>query len=134
MVIDPGSETPSRGSSCSAGWDCRAQQSVTLQVGRVTKVNLGLRAAIPSGYATILFSRSKLASEGITVQGGVIDADYRGPIQCLLYNSTMTPRRVTKGERVCQALFIPVPQINWIKGPLDRTERNENAFGSSGTH
>ena len=80
----------------------------------------------------LLLSRSSLASEGVTVEGGVIDADYRGVIQCLLHNSTDSARRINKGERICQALFLPVPNIQWIQGQLPPTKRDEEGFGSTG--
>ena len=132
VMIPPGTETPTWGSNGSAGWDIRSNQSITLQPGRTTKVDLGLRIAMPAGLAMILYSRSKLASEGVTVQGGVVDSDYRGTIRCILHNSTETPRRINRGERICQALFMPVPTIHWIQGQLPKTQRNEDGFGSTG--
>ena len=132
VIIPPGTQAPVRGSDASAGWDIKAHQSVTLLPGRTTKVSLGLRTALPTGVVMLLLSRSSLASEGVTVQGGVIDADYRGVIQCLLHNSTDSARRINKGERICQALFLPVPNIQWIQGQLPPTKRDEEGFGSTG--
>ena len=133
VTVPPGIEPPTRGTPGSAGWDCRANQTVTLYPGRTAKVDLGLRLAIPPGYVMLLFSRSRLAAEGVTVQGGVIDSDYRGSVQCLLHNSTANARRIQKGERVCQALFTPVPEITWMTvEQLDVTDRNEAGFGSTG--
>ena len=132
VTIPPGTAPPIKGSNGSAGWDLKANQSVTLHPGHTTKVDLGLWLATPPGFAMILFSRSRLASEGITTQGGVIDSDYRGVVNCLLYNSTKTPRRITKGERICQGLVLPVPQIEWIQGQLGNTQRDEGGFGSTG--
>ena len=82
----------------------------------------------------LLYSRSKLATKGITVEAGLIDSDYRGPIQCVLYNHTQVPRRIQKGERICQALVLPVPIVNWqTVSYLDDTERGDNGFGSTDT-
>ena len=133
VTMAPGAAIPTKGSEGSAGWDMRADQSVTLHPGRTTKVSLGLRLATPPGHTMLLLSRSRLASEGITTQGGVIDSDYRGVVQCLLHNSTSTPRRITKGERVCQGVFLATPQVEWVRGQLEATQRNEGGFGSSGT-
>ena len=113
VEVPPGADVPERMTTGSAGHDCRANQSVTLQPGKTTKVSLGLRAAIPDGWCMLLLSRSKLATEGITVEGGLIDSDYRGPILCVLHNHTNLARRITKGERICQALFLQTPHITW---------------------
>ena len=72
-----------------------------------------------------------MASEGITVPGGVIDLDYMGPIQGLLCNFTKTARRITKGEWICQALFLPVLEVEWIHGQLPTTLQNEGGLGSA---
>jgi len=83
----------------------------------------------------LLHSRSKLATEGITVEAGLIDSDYRGPIQCVLYNHTHTQRRIQKGERICQALILPVPQVAWqTVAVLDDSARGAAGFGSTGSH
>ena len=42
VTLLPGVDPPSWGSEGSAGWDCRAHQSITLQPGQSTKVGLGL--------------------------------------------------------------------------------------------
>ena len=81
----------------------------------------------------LLYSQSKLATEGITTEAGLIDSDFCGPIQCVLYNHTQIPRRIQKGERICQALILPVPIVNWqTVSYLDDTARGNNGFGSTG--
>ena len=127
--ITPNSLIPTRGTEGSAGWDCRANQSVTLEPGRPTKVDLGMRAAIPADWCLLLHSRSKLASEGITVEAGVIDSDFRGSIVALLYNHNHTARRIHKGKPIAQALFIPVPTINWQVTSLNETDYGDCGFG-----
>ena len=127
--ITPDSLIPTRGTKGSAGWDCRANQSVTLEPGRPTKVDLGMRAAIPADWCLLLHSRSKLASEGITVEAGVIDSDFRGSIVALLYNHNHTARRIQKGERIAQALFVPVATINWQVTSLNETTCGDRGFG-----
>ena len=132
VVIPPGTTVPMRGTPGSAGWDLRSNQSVTLHPGRVTRVDLGLRLTMPPSYAMLLVSRSRLAAEGISTQGGLIDSDYTGPVTALLFNSTTTPRRITKGERVTQALFLPVPEVEWLHGPLQKTLETSGALAVLG--
>ena len=129
------SSRPTKGTEGAAGWDLRANQTLTLQPYSRSKVDLGLRAAIPAGYAGLLVARSRLASEGITPLGGLIDSDYRGPWIAVLQNLTGDPRRIQKGERICQVIFLPTPLINWITvSELTATDRHESGFGSTGAH
>ena len=96
----------------------------------------------------LLISRSKLATEGITVEGGLIDSDYKGPVLCVLHNHTQLPRRINKGQRICQAVFLPVPDVVWTvnqswtaisldyldetPSPSNAASRGEAGFGSTG--
>jgi dUTP pyrophosphatase len=133
IQILPNCKPPQKGSEVAAGHDIRANQSVTLVPGQSTKVNTGLRAAIPKGWCMLLYSRSKLATEGITVEDGLIESDYCGPIQCMLHNHTQIPRRIQKGEHIYQALTLPIPIVNWqTVSYLDDTSKDNTGFGSTG--
>ena len=127
------STTPMKGMDGLAGWDLKSHQSITIQPGRRAKIDLGLRAAIPHQYCGLLVSRSKLASEGIVIVGGLIDSDYRGPWLAILQNLSQEPRRILKGERICQLLLLPSLPAQWNKvTSLPTTTRNEGGFGSTG--
>ena len=133
VCVPPGTRLPERASAQAAGWDCRAAQAMTLEPGKIAKIPVGLRLAVPNGWCGMLLSRSKLASEGMVVEAGLLDSDYRGPVHCVLRNCGNTPRRIQSGERICQLVFVPVPSINWTTvDSLDETERGENGFGSTG--
>ena len=131
VAMAPGITAPTRGSSGAAGWDLRASQNVTIQPGACCKVDIGLRLEIPQNWALILFSRSKLAHEGIVVEGGVIDSDYRGRILCLVHNQSLSPKKIQQGERICQGLFLPVPEVQFYTRQLTETIRGHNGFGST---
>ena len=96
----------------------------------------GLAVAIPEGYVGILAVRSSMgAKNGINLANGigVIDSDYRGPIQVTRYNTTDTPYTVHSGDRIAQLLMIPVaqPAIR-VVDTLPATERGAGGFGSTG--
>ena len=148
VTVPPGTVVPKRMTRGAAGHDCRANQSLTLLPGQTATVDLGMRVGLPDGWAMLLISRSKLATEGITVEGGLIDSDYKGPVLCVLHNHTPLPRRINKGQRICQAVFLPVPDVTWtvnqswtaisldyldeIPPPSHATARGEAGFGSTG--
>ena len=132
--VPPDTSLPTQATAGAAGWDCRANQTLTVEPGQTARVDIGLRVALPTGWCMLLLSRSKLAAEGVTVEGGLIDSDYRGPVLCVLHNHTHTPRRIQKGERICQALILPVPRVKWQTiSELDETTRGADGFGSSGS-
>ena len=131
--IPPKVKPPVRATAGAAGWDCRANQAVTIGPRQTRKVDIGLKMALPAGMCALLLSRSRLASEGLTVEGGLIDSDYRGPISCILHNNTETQRRIQKGERICQLLITSTPPIKWqTVQSLDGTERGDGGFGHTG--
>lgn len=124
----------------SAGVDLRACiDTEELEIGP------GEKAAIPAGLAieilepsiaAYVFSRSGLGTkDGLTVsQGvGVIDPDYRGEIKVFLLNTSGEPRRIRRGQRIAQMVFMPVFQ--GILTPVDElgiTVRGAGGFGSTG--
>ena len=131
--IPPNVKPPVRATTGSAGWDCRANQAVTIGPRQTRKVDIGLKMALPAGMCALLLSRSRLASEGITVEGGLIDSDYRGPISCILHNNTECSRRIQKGERICQLLITSTPPVKWqTVQTLDGTARGDGGFGHTG--
>ncbi len=96
----------------------------------------GLAVAIPEGYVGILAVRSSMgAKNGINLANGigVIDSDYRGPLQVTLHNTTDTPYTVHSGDRIAQLLVLPVaqPAIRVVDA-LPETERGVGGFGSTG--
>ena len=133
IQIPPRITPPKRSTAGAAGLDCRANQTLTIPAGKTAKVDIGLRAAIPAGWCIMLHSRSKLTHEGITVEAGLINSDYRGAIKYVLHNHTHFARRIQSGERICQALVLPVPTIKWeTVAELKATTRDTGTFGSTG--
>ena len=100
-------------------------------------VPLGFAAQLPEGVAGFVFSRSGLgAKKGVVVaQGvGVIDSDYRGEWLVPLRNLGPAPYTVAPGERIAQAVFLPVLAADFIEAEsLSGTQRGQGGFGSTGT-
>ena len=121
-------------------WTCApASNADELEIGP------GQKVAIPAGIAieilepsiaAYVFSRSGLGTkEGLTVsQGvGVIDPDYRGEIKVSLLNTSGEVRRIKRGQRIAQMVFMPVFQgIIQPVEDLGSTDRGAGGFGSTG--
>lgn len=62
-----------------------------------------------------------------------MDSDYRGPVRIILHNHSHMPFAINKGDRIAQGVITPVVQAEILEvEELDKTERNEGGFGSTG--
>ena len=104
-----------------------------------TLIPTGLHLDIPDGYEVQVRSKSGLAlKQGLMVLNspGTVDQGYLGEIQVILFNTTNEKVKITKGQKIAQAVFAPVVSGKWInfiqKDKLENKDRNENGFGSTG--
>lgn len=124
----------------SAGFDLRAcidEDEVRIAPGARHAFPTGIAIEIGApGVAGFVYSRSGLgAKDGLTVsQGvGVIDPDYRGEIVVSLLNTSPEERRIRRGQRIAQLVFMPVCQPALVRAEeLSDTCRGAGGFGSTG--
>ena len=131
--LDPRALLPTRGSPFAAGLDLYSIEAVSLQPRERRLTKTGLAVDIPQGYYGRLAPRSGLATQkGIHVLAGVIDADYRGEIGCLLYNAGEEIVDLPAGTRICQLIIekIITPTPIWADN-LAETSRGSGGFGST---
>ena len=127
------STEPKKGTPGSAAYDLTCHNAAIIPAHGIAMVPLNLKLAIPPGYFLLLLSRSGLATKGIVTLGGVIDADYRGPVCAILANSTDQDFILQKGQRVCQGVFLPTHDAAFRRvDKLEETKRNTAGFGSTG--
>jgi dUTP pyrophosphatase len=132
--LDPRAILPSRGSSLSAGLDICSIEDVTIEPKQRSLVPTGLAVAIPEGYYGRVAPRSGLATKkGLDVLAGVIDADYRGEIHCLLYNTGDEAINLPAASKICQLIIenIIAPAAVWAD-EIGETDRGSGGFGSTG--
>ena len=132
---------PAYGTFEAAGMDVRAylpEGSVTLRTMQRALIPTGLYMQLPSGYECQIRPRSGLAlKHGLTILNspGTIDADYRGEIGIILTNLGQEDFVVNDGERICQMVIKEYTKVEWDEVTrLDRTEREDGAFGHTGTN
>jgi dUTP pyrophosphatase len=132
--LDPDAVLPTRGSPAAAGLDLYSIEAVSLNRGERRLIRTGLAVAIPEGFYGRVAPRSGLAvQEGIDVLAGVIDADYRGEIRCLLINSSEETVHLPAQTKICQLIIekIITPDAVWVES-LSDTSRGDGGFGSTG--
>ena len=97
-------------------------------------MKIGLAVAVPKGTYGRIAPRSCLATKGITVDAGVIDADYREEVKVLLVNHGKLDYEVKMGERIAQLVVKRIDDQGWMEVDwLDGTKRAGKGFGSTGT-
>ena len=132
--LDPAATLPTRGSAQAAGLDLYSIEAVTIEPGQRVLARTGLAAAIPEGHYGRIAPRSGLALRtGLDVLSGVIDADYRGEIGCLLYNTGTEIINLPPQSKICQLIIekIILPTATWAE-EISETERGSGGFGSTG--
>lgn len=97
----------------------------------------GLAFEIPEDHVMLVFSRSGHGFKSdirLANCVAVIDSDYRGDVKVkLTSDSSAQIERFHRGDRVAQALILPVERVQFLEvGELSGTVRGEGGFGHSG--
>ena len=99
-------------------------------------LDTGIAFEIPDGYVMLAYSRSGHGfKNGIRLCNsvGVIDSDFRDSVKVRLVNDSYVPFSVQAGDRILQAMIIPVPSIALVEvEELSDTERGTGGLGSTG--
>jgi dUTP pyrophosphatase len=131
----------------SAGFDLCSQEDLVIAPGEYKLIDTGVRIiehAIAEraeingiSYRVVpelqVRARSGLASKhGISILNGIgsCDADYRGVIKVNLINHSGIEFKVSKGDRIAQAMCSFVLQLPCV--PVNDVERGVGGFGSTG--
>lgn len=132
--LDERAVLPSRGSLYAAGLDLYSIEDLTIAPKQRIRARTGLAVAIPEAHYGRIAPRSGLAMRtGLDVLSGVIDADYRGEIGCLLYNTGDETIVLPAQTKICQLIIekIITPEAVWAV-EIDETVRGSGGFGSTG--
>jgi len=117
-----------------AGMDLFSQKNYLIRSGQRKVLSTGVAIEIPSGYVSLIWDKSGLATKnGLKVLGGVIDSGYRGEYIVTLHNLSKKSYQVKKGDKIAQLLIQPVSHCKIIETKnLSQSIRGEKGFGSSG--
>ena len=115
-----------------------AEETKTFLPKSVDTLSLELRWAISTGFYEKMFPRSEILKEHfVSIDAGVIHADFSGIIQVLMLNhhpeKTFTVRT---GDRIAQVVFMEKFNASFHrvseKHLLGKTKRGNDGFGSTG--
>lgn len=137
--LHPDAIIPTYATAGAACFDLHAvDEGIVRHDGGAATFDTGLAFEVPEDHAMLVFSRSGHGfKKGLRLANcvGVIDSDYRGEVKIRLTNDSADPRLVKAGERVAQAMLVPILQVVefTVVDELGETERGAGGFGSTGT-
>ena len=136
--VRPNAILPTYGSGAAAGADLYAclDGEITIAPAETFWVPTGLAVEIPQGCAGLIYARSSLGTKrGLAPANkvGVIDSDYRGEVQVVLFNHSNQNQQIVPGERIAQMVITPVITPRYVETEsLSDTDRGVGGFGSTG--
>lgn len=139
VLMGPRAKLPVLGSKHAAGVDLFSSNADTIRVppGEMAVVPTDVSVLFPFGYFGQLANRSSLGKMGILLHGGVIDQDYRGALDVIVYNISKNVFVIEPGMKIAQLLVIRHLQVGEIRAVLGHpfaSERDAKGFGSSGLY
>ncbi|KAG9291987.1 hypothetical protein G9A89_017886 [Geosiphon pyriformis] len=99
---------PEKAHEINAGYDLQysGKDTLVLQPNSLTKINLKIALKILPEAMVQIASQLSLASKGINVRGGIIDAEYTEDITIMLQNETNKLFQIEHAEKITQAIYL----------------------------
>ena len=137
-------QAPRRANPSDAGMDLAfapdSGEPVTIRPGESVICATGLKFGVPHGYMLQIMNRSSVAAKRSLVVGAhVVDAGYDGEVFINLHNIGQDLQVVQPGERIAQAVLVPVVHVNPVEYEWDdlysrvrvHSSRGDGALGST---
>ncbi|MHB8668872.1 MAG: dUTP diphosphatase [Burkholderiales bacterium] len=134
--FDKGLPLPERKTAGAAAFDLTAREAVEILPGMVGQVHLNIAVETPPGHFMLLAARSSIYKRGLIKPNGIgiIDPDFCGDndeVRATYYNFTCKPVLIEKGERIAQAIFVPIASFEWQE--VEKMDNNDRGgFGTTG--
>ena len=129
-------DLPKKASAGAACFDIQSADDTEIAPHHAGIVRTGLKFKLPENHVLLVFSRSGHGfKHNVRLSNcvGVIDSDYRGEVKVSLQNDGDETFSVRYGDRVAQAMLLPVPSIPVVAGVVtEDTARGTGGFGSTG--
>ncbi|MDD5731291.1 MAG: dUTP diphosphatase [Patescibacteria group bacterium] len=135
-LIDDSLPLPNYQTGGAVAFDLYSRLEVNVESETTALVPLNIVVKIPKGYALVLANRSSTGKKGLKMVNGIgiIDQDFCGEedeIRFFCYNFTEKNVKIERGERIAQAMFLPVEKAEFIQtAKMDKKSRG--GFGTTG--
>ena len=126
-------KAPKRATPGSIGLDLFTPTDVFIPANQQVLIHTDLVLVPTQGHYICIASKSGLALKyGLTIEGGVVDPDYRGNVGVLLRNNSDEAQILEWGEAMAQVIMekAAMPEVVEMKIAKD-TQRGTGGFGST---
>lgn len=128
----PKYETPG-----ACAFDVFARETTTVAPKSLGLIPAGLVVCVPKGHTLLLAARSSTPKKGLLIPHGIgiVDQDYCGPrdeLKVQVWNFTDAPVTVERGERVAQAMLVPIVRCALVETEPALEAASRGGFGSTG--
>lgn len=134
--VDKNLPLPQYATAGSVGFDLVCRESVAIEPRTLGLVPANVIVETPPGYMLMVTLRSStprkrrlLIPHGV----GVIDQDYCGEddeVKIQIYNFSEQTVTIQRGDRIAQAIFVRVDQVDWMEISETRS-KTRGGFGST---
>lgn len=133
-MLHPMAVVPRHATQGSAAADLVTVEACNLYPGERRVLGLGFAVELPGDWCMRICGRSgNFIREGLRVEPGIVDSDYRGEVGVMVHNVSDTIRWIPAGTRIAQAVLEPtVWHEPEVVGELSETKRGGGGFGSTG--
>ena len=108
----------------SAGYDLFAAERKVILANSTDLISLELKLGIRKSYYRKIHPRSNLIKNYfVTVEGGVLDSNFRGVIKIIMIDCPREDFHVDLGERVAQVIFQKREEVNFVKVHSTSTQK-----------
>jgi len=133
VVLEDGAFMPVRAHEEDAGLDVFSREDKVIPAKGAAIFDTGVHVGLPKGFVGFIKSKSGLNIKHGIQSEGVIDAGYTGAIITKLYNHSDVDYEVKRGDKITQLVILPiVTPTPVLVESLDKTERGDGGFGSTG--
>ena len=133
VMLDSGAFAPTRAHKTDAGLDLRSPICIEVPAKGSAVIDTGVYVQFPVGIAVFFLSKSGLNVNHDITSDGVIDVGFTGMIKVLLFYHGTKPYQILRGDKITQLVVVEChfPDVE-IVDTLDKTDRGNNGFGSTG--
>ena len=134
VCVDEKAVVPTKGTSCSVGYDLTAISVYKKVSDRITLYDTGIQVCPPDGYYTEILPRSSLTKTGYMLSNsvGIIDSDYRGNLLIALTKVDDSLPDLEVPFTRCQLVLRKHEDFEMRRvDSLNDTERGDGGFGST---
>lgn len=135
--VDSSLPLPKHESAGAVAFDLIAREDTKIPSQQIVLIPSNNIIEVPEGYALVIAPRSSMPKKtGLNFPHsiGIVDQDYRGPedeIKIQVYNYTDNEVEIKRGDRIAQAMFVPIAKAQWEE--LESVEHNQTRGGFGST-